>query len=531
MNRRKRDMGKASDLLKLNIEELGLIVGDEKGNHLFSRKAMLAAVVIGFALRMLAVTLGDISPGGDGTQRLALALSWANDPTWDGLSGVWPPSHWYLLGTLISIWDEPIILAKLIGLACGMGAVVMLASAVRPIFGNAVASVSALLLAICWTHIWLTSSYWVELPYMLFVFLAVYFSTRLLSDAKSKDAILSGLFLSLAILLRHEGLVLLGLFLIWYALNVKNRKMILVFAALPVCVSAWHFIEPLLSGHSYFEYVAHVRQAKAGENLVQGFTLKDCLYQWVMMPAVVPSLFIVLPGFYGLWRARRLLRYDLFAWMFSAQVGFYFLMTFTSGWRPQLRYIMLYFVNLFPYAALAWVTITRRWRSRYVLASLVVLTMLTQAAGWWVGRNKYRPMGWLPLEVRSSSQKAVDDWMSEVSANSGAGLKVIAFTGDSIEEPWSLLHSVLVNRIPAGAVKTIELYVPEEREILNGQLPPVVSDADLVVIDPDSGFYSTVVDSISKSDPGVRMSRIHPRITIMALSHRLEEASARKTGR
>src|SRR5262249_40323138 len=66
------------------------------------------AVLIGLFLRLIPVIIGDISPGGDGSERLGLAVAWAAHPSWQGLSGTWPHAHWYFLGTLIRIWNEPI---------------------------------------------------------------------------------------------------------------------------------------------------------------------------------------------------------------------------------------------------------------------------------------------------------------------------------------------------------------------------------------------------------------------------------------
>ncbi len=146
------------------VRQIRQELDDDKTRAGMAKQIFLAAIVIGVLLRLVAVIWGDIGPGGDGAVRLSNAISWANHPKWQGLSGVWPPVHWYFLGSLIRLWNEPILLAKLVNLICGVGAVIALGAAVRPVFGNLVASVCALLLAIFWTHIWLTTAYWVELP-------------------------------------------------------------------------------------------------------------------------------------------------------------------------------------------------------------------------------------------------------------------------------------------------------------------------------------------------------------------------------
>jgi len=76
--------------------------------------------------------------------------------------------------------------------------------------------------------------------------------------------------------------------------------------------------------------------------------MTDRFQQILLMPASTPSIFVVLPGLAGLWMARRNWRRDLFLWLFVVQVAFFIFLALTTGWRPQLRYILLYFVNLFP---------------------------------------------------------------------------------------------------------------------------------------------------------------------------------------
>ena len=501
------------------IEEINTLdCSPAKSSMSLSSKIFLAAVVIGFLLRLIAVIWGDIDPGGDGVGRMVASVGWAEHPSWQGLTGIWPFLHFYFLGSLIRIWDQPIVLAKLVNLAFGMGAIFALRSAVRPIFGEMVASLSALLLAIYWTHIWLTSSYWVEIPYLLLIFLAARHAFKTRETADWKSALLSGVFLSLAILLRHEAMLLLGVFLIWYGLNVKNRKAVLLFAAVPALAAAWNFIEPWLKGHSYFEYAAAVAQMKAGESLAQGITIRDSVIQWVMMPAAVPSLLVVIAGLWGLWKARRIVSRDLFAWMFIAQVGLALFMTFAFGWRPQLRYLLLYFVNLLPYTALVWEQLMRRFPARKVLVALVASTMLLQSAAWWSGRNGMRSMGWLPLRVITSSQKALDDW---IEANDQTQARIVTIVGaGSFTEPWSIEHSYLVNHIAPRSVHSQEINVGYEKEILNGDLPPSVYAADMVLLDPQAAFYPKVLAALRAKEPGTTVEQIHPNIAVLASRQR-----------
>lgn len=491
-------------------------------NSSAAARIFTVAIGLGLVLRLLAAVYGDISPGGDGTERLSLAITWAMHPSWQGLSGVWPPFHWYFLGSLIRIWNEPIALAKLVNLACGMGSIIAIRSATRRPFGDKVASISSLLLAIFWTHIWLTSAYWVEPPFILLVILAVHFSNKTKQTEKLSVAALAGFFLMTALLLRHEGLILFGLFIVWYGIKVRRPKLIAAFALMPLSIAAWYFVEPWLHGHSYFEYAGFVRSAKAGENLVQGFGLKNCLEMWILMPAGVPSIFVVVPGLYGLWQSRRRALTELFAWMFVAQVAFYFSMTLTSAWRPQLRYVMLYFVNLLPYAALGWKLIIDRFHQRagykYALPALVLLTIAAQSGAWWYGRNDRRSFGFLPIETLSSSQKALDIWSAGLK-DDPAKKRVVAILPGPVLEPWSLRHSVVVNRLYATDTDTRNVYFPENQEILRGELPDAIYQADVVLIYPGALFYQPVLKALRTARGPLEITQIHPDISVLTFEN------------
>ena len=486
------------------------------------------ALALGLVLRLVAVFYGDIGPGGDGTERLALAISWAQHPAWTGLSGVWPHAHWYFLGALIRVWNNPVLLAKLVNLVFGFGSIVAIRRAVRPLYGDMAGSISALLLAIFWTHIWLTSSYWVEPSYLFFVLLAVSQAQRAAAFPHWKSALSCGALLALAILLRHEGMLLLVMFSLWFALRTRKPSVVAAFAAIPVCLAAWYFIEPLLQGHSYLEYANFVKAAKAGENLIQGFTLKDCLVQWVLMPAAIPSVLIVLPGLYALWRVRRSAALDLFAWMFIGQVLFYSFMTLTSAWRPQLRYIMLYFVNLLPYAAIAWERLAARLQPRYLVYALAGAAMLLQGTAWYIGRNERRSLGWLPIEIRTSSQKTLDDWLLSKDTEAKGPINILGVSPGPSSDSWSLHHSEVVDSTTGGRIRSKTLYVPEVPEVLQGRLPAEAIEADLILIYPGAVFYPAVLDGLNSRGIDVTVGLIHPDIAVLTLSRR--NASFQLTG-
>lgn len=490
----------------------------DPGNKLF-----LSALISGLILRLGVAIFGDVGVYTDGASRIALAVVWAEKPSWQGLSGVWPPLHVYLLGSLISIWNHPILLAKVLTLAFSVGTIFVFRAAVRHSFNNLVAGMATLMLAISWTHIWLTSSYWVEVPYLFFIILAVCFEHRSIATGKTLDLHIAGCSFGVGILLRNDGFLIAPLALVWYALRTRDWRRTLLLAWVPMLVATWCLLEPMLEGHSFLDYFKYAADMKATENLLQSLSVGDCLWQWALMLGASPTIMIVLPGIFELYRRRQRIPMDLFAWMFIVEFAFYFVTTIALGWRPQMRYLLLCVVNLLPYAALGWNRIIEFFSTRYALAGLLAVTVSIQSLGWWAGRNHMRAYGWLPVQVVTSSQKKLDMWVTLLKSRGLSELRVVSVVPSAVDERWSLVHSALLNDVRLLSSTLEEVHVQVDRDILSGQLPERVRTADIILIDPRTVFYPTVLEALKQISPEATIDQMHPDIAVLLVSARARD--------
>ena len=112
-------------------------------------------------------------------------------------------------------------------------------------------------------------------------------------------------------LLRNEGLLLFVIFTLWFLLTIRKPGIMALFVVLPGAVMTWYLIEPTLRGDSFFDYFTYVTRSKEIENLVGNISRRDALMQWILMLSAVPTLIVVAPGLYELWKNRRRAQTDI----------------------------------------------------------------------------------------------------------------------------------------------------------------------------------------------------------------------------
>lgn len=372
---------------------------------------LLGTLVLGAGLRLLAALISSPTPGDD-VGRLIVAARWAGEPRWFGLSGAWAPLHTYVLGSLIRIFGHPFLWAGVLGWTSTTIALPLFYLAVRDLYGNVRrAGLATLLLAIYYVHVWMAGTAYVEGPYTAFLFAALWGMIRAArpgARSAGRDALLAGLAMVVALLLRHEAKVVWLVAVTWLAARA-GRGPTLRFAVPSGLAFAWQLIEPSLRGSSFLADAETVARWKAIEVTLRGSSLEG-LRRWIVMPAGSPSGVVVVLGLIGLWSLRKELTRDLFGLLFLAQAAVFLALTIYPGWVPYLRYLFLYFVCLLPHAAWSLERIAAR-RARWA-AALVVLALLIQGAAWSRGRNPGRTLGWLPVYRAAPEQAVLDRWVA-----------------------------------------------------------------------------------------------------------------------
>jgi hypothetical protein len=143
-----------------------------------------------------------------------------------------------------------------------------------------------------------------------------------------------------------------------------------------------------------------------------------------------------------------------------------------------------------------------------------------QSVAWWIDRNNRLPGGWLPLQVITSSQRSVDDWVGKSSVLDQPPIRIASIVPGPRAERWALEHSFVVNRLRSDLSSLNEFDVHVQPEILTGIIPQEIKTADVLLIDPQAVFYPIVVSSITREKPDLTIRRIHAHVDALLLSDR-----------
>lgn len=189
--------------------------------------AVLIAVALGARLAFLPfATLDD----GDTAYRIWLAWLWADEPFLI-TNGLWGPLHFYLVGTLMRFWQDPVWAPVVLHVAIGVVTPIVMYRWTLELFRSERAAMAAgLILAVYPAAIGVSLGALSETPFMLFLGLALLYLARAWRpDGTLRDAAVAGLAMTLASMLRYEAWVLLPFLAV---LLVRRPQRAAAFAAI-----------------------------------------------------------------------------------------------------------------------------------------------------------------------------------------------------------------------------------------------------------------------------------------------------------
>lgn len=217
--------------------------------------ALIAAVALAVRLALWPFATTDTA---DATDRVWLAWQWLDDPEVIA-GGAWAPLHFYLMAPVLWATEDPVYAPIALHIALAVATTLIVYRFCTREFGDRRAAlVAALVFALSPVAIRNSLMALSEGPFVFFLALCLLFLSRTRSATGARqDALLAGLALTLACMLRYEGWMLLPFLamLLW-----RRRDLLPWFLAAAVLYPAfqmadhtWQYGDPL---HS-FRWSAH----------------------------------------------------------------------------------------------------------------------------------------------------------------------------------------------------------------------------------------------------------------------------------
>ncbi len=346
-------------------------------NRLWKRSPLAGIMALAVALRLLAWPLSN-NPGGDPVSRIWGGWHWWEHPRWI-TSGVWGPLHFYLLGTVVGITGDTIRAPVLMNILFSVATLLPLYYFVRREFSRRLALFAAACFALYPVAFQNSLTSMSETPFVFFV--AV--SLLLVSYARDRSgqwwhALLGGLTMTLACMLRYEGWVLIPFMA---AVLIRKPIALLLFAVMaslhPVLWmlgNQHHHGDMLYSVNAALDWQTHVEGINVGLNykrmLARGLFVPCILFLGMTPPISMLVAIGVVTAF-----VRR--RWTLLVWLVPfgglALAAIYKVVTGGMFRRPSYSIILGFLI--LPYAAVGAEWLCARIRRPVVGLTVVCLCL------------------------------------------------------------------------------------------------------------------------------------------------------------
>ncbi len=288
--------------LKRLIETYHLMLKTEipgKNSHLSFRYKIISIFLLSLSIRLLCLKLSD-NCGGDGIERIFLALDWLKDPhviTWEKLFPQWLPLQTYLIALSLRIYNNPLVSPVLISVILGSLIIFPLSYLVKQHFSESVAILSALIYSffpLAFGYSLLSMS---EIPYNFFVFLSLCLIYLSSNGKKIRYLVPGTVSLSLAGMIRYEGWIFIPILSL---LLLENAKSLLIFWTITLSFPIVWMIGSFYSyGDPLYGVSVQNRWVTEDNNWHKVSSPLDFFFRLIFWPSAVIVSLTPLVGFLG----------------------------------------------------------------------------------------------------------------------------------------------------------------------------------------------------------------------------------------
>ncbi len=340
----------------------------------------LLLFALALAVRLALLPFATLDTG-DTAARIWLGWRWADDP-FLMTSGLWGPLHFYLIGTVLRFWSDPVWAPIALHVAIGSIIPVIACRMTLDLFGNRRSAIAAgLIFAMYPAAIAVSLGARAETPFMLFFGLGLLGLVQAWRpDGRISHALLAGLAITLASMLRYEAWLLLPFLTLLLVKKPKLAAAFLITAMIHPVIwmigSALAYGNPLHSLLATATWTQDILARELDTRLVPGLGRIARLAGRTAVELTIPIAVLMAVGAYRCLRQKRIesvwLIPPLALFLIFAVSAFRDTMTIKSGYTTTIGLLLIPFIA----CAFEWLNLERWSRARCAAAATALLAAM-----------------------------------------------------------------------------------------------------------------------------------------------------------
>lgn len=254
-------------------------------------------ILVGTALRILSCVFSR-NVGGDALERAALTARWLQHPEFKmSFGGVYPPGHFWLMGSVAWLVPDVTLAVRLLSLVLGVGSLVLVWKLAGVLYGGDAAILSLAVFTLYSLHIGYSATSSSEVPCVFFILLGLWFFFSYFHRGAEPLGYLagSGMALSIAGSIRYEpwlifGTLLVVMPLLWMSDPARCKRMKEIIVPLVVFASfggAWSAISMAYFWAKFGDPMYLVAAAHSRMGQVMAVSAKPVGYYLAVIPSAL----------------------------------------------------------------------------------------------------------------------------------------------------------------------------------------------------------------------------------------------------
>jgi hypothetical protein len=352
------------------------------------RRDVMYIVLAALVLRLVALPWAQ-TVHADAVSRIHIAYEWMLDPHYI-TDGDWGPLHHYLNALFMLIFPGKVLGPNVLNILCGSLTAIPLYGIALNLFNSRPGAIFAALLyvfspIVIWTGLQPLS----EVPFAFFLAFAMFFLSEGVNDGKGmRNAVLGGLFMTLAAAIRYEAWVLIAVFTLILLLHRSWRQTIVFWACAMLFPASWMLGNLVEHGDALYSISRNDSWYLMMEGVNDEISTEDRIkrlvfFPWSLMLNISPIVLVLLLVALGRDTVRRSMDRSRWLWLlpFAVMVLVFQQKAWTGSLSLHHRFVITWLVLLLPFVPLVFIG-----RSRPVLhlslMSLAAITLIPLAFFW-----------------------------------------------------------------------------------------------------------------------------------------------------